>query len=87
MRGIVIHDVAMLVSQYADDTTVFLDEDLNSFNYAVRILKWFEKRSGLAINNEKQKLSNLGLKRQEHTLAGEVWFRMDNYIRNPRNHL
>ena len=53
----------MLVSQYADDTTVFLDEYLNSFNYAVRILKWFEKRSGLAINNDKTKFIKLGASR------------------------
>ena len=63
VKGIVIHDVEMLVSQYADDTTVFLDEDLNSFNYTVRILKWFEGRSGLAINSDKTKVIKLGASR------------------------
>ena len=47
------------MSQYADDTTLFLDEDLNSLNYAVCILKWFEKTSGLAINNDKTKVIQL----------------------------
>ena len=40
-----------------------LYEDLNSFNYAVRILKWFERRSGLAINNDKTKVMTLGASR------------------------
>ena len=53
----------MLVSQYADDTTLFLDEDLKSFNCAVKIFKWFEKRSGLAINNDKTKVVKLGATR------------------------
>ena len=50
----------MLTSQYADDTTLFLNGDLNSLNFTVRILKWFEKVSGLAINNEKTKVVKLG---------------------------
>ena len=54
-----VYDIEMLVSQYADDTTPFLDEDLNSLNYAVQILKCFEKVSGLAINNDKTKVVNI----------------------------
>ena len=41
VKGIEVHDVKMLVSQNADDKSLFLDEDLNSFIYAVKILKWF----------------------------------------------
>ena len=63
VRGIMVHEVEMLVSQYADDTTLFLDEDLKSFNCVVKILKWFEKRSGLAINNDKTKVVKLGATR------------------------
>ena len=50
-----VHNAEMLVSQYADDTNLFM-ENLNSLNYAVRISKWFEKVSGLAINNDKTKI-------------------------------
>ena len=63
VKGIKVHDIEMLVSQYADDTTLFLDEDLKSFNCAVKILKWSEKRSGLAINNNKTKVVKLGATR------------------------
>ena len=51
-----VHDIEMLMSQYADDTTLFFDEDINSYNYAIKFLKWFEKISGLAINNDKTKV-------------------------------
>ena len=60
MKGIQVHDTEMLTSQYADDTTLFLNSDINSLKYAVRILKWFENVSGLAINNEKTKVVKIG---------------------------
>ena len=60
MRGIRVHNVDMLTLQYADDTTLFLNGDLRSLNYAVRILKWYEKISGLAINNDKTKVVKIG---------------------------
>ena len=47
-----MHDTEMLTSQYADDTTLFLDGELKSLNYAVNFLKWYEKVSGLAINKD-----------------------------------
>ena len=54
----------MLVSQYADDTTLFLDEDLNRSNYyTVTILKWFERISGLALYNEKTEVVKIGASR------------------------
>ena len=59
MRGIRVHNVDMLTSQYADDTTLFLNGDLKTLNCTVRILKWYEKISGLAINNEKTKVVKL----------------------------
>ena len=43
VRDIQVHDTEMLVSQYAADTTLFPVKDLNSLNFAVHILKWFEK--------------------------------------------
>ena len=42
----------MKVSQYADNTILFLEEGLNSLNYSVRILKWPKKISCVAIDNK-----------------------------------
>ena len=50
----------LLTSQYADDTTLFLDGELKSLNYTVKILKWYEKVSGLAINKDKTKVVKIG---------------------------
>ena len=60
VKGIQVHDTEMLMSQYADDTTLFLNGDINSLKYTVMILKWFESVSGLAINNEKTKVVKIG---------------------------
>ena len=46
VRGIMVHKVEMLVSQYADDTTLFLDEDLKSFNCVVKISNGLRKGLG-----------------------------------------
>ena len=43
IRGFKVHDTDMLATQYADDSTLFLNWDLNSLNYAVRILKMVRK--------------------------------------------
>ena len=53
IRGIVVHDVEFKLSQYADDTNLFADEDLNSVVHIIKVLKWFKSISGLDINNDK----------------------------------
>ena len=60
VKGIQVHDTEMLTSQYADDTTLFLNGDINSLKYTVRILKWFENVSGLAIYNDKTRVVTIG---------------------------
>ena len=60
VNGIQVHNTEMLTSQYVDDTTLFLNGDINSLKYTARILKWFESVSGLAINNEKTKVVKIG---------------------------
>ena len=59
IRGIAVHDVEFKVSLNTDDTTLFVDEDLNSVVNITRVLKWFKSISGLNINNEKQGKSRL----------------------------
>ena len=63
IRGILIHGTEMKVSQYADCTTLLIEEDLNILNYIIRILKWFENLSGLVINNDKTKVVKVGVSR------------------------
>ena len=58
IRGIVVHEEEFRVSQYADDTTLLVDEDLQSTIStipAIRIFKLFKTISGLDIKKEKPK--------------------------------
>ena len=63
IRGIVVHNEEFRVSQYADDTTLLLDEDYQTMVSVIRILKWFKTVSGLDINKEKTKVVKLGATR------------------------
>ena len=63
VRGIDVHGEEFKVSQYADDTTLLLDEDQQSIVSVIRILKWFKTVSGLDINKEKTKMVKLGASR------------------------
>ena len=58
-----MHDKEFRVSQYADDTTLLVDEDLQSIISIIRILKLFKTVSALDINKEKPKVVKLGATR------------------------
>ena len=62
-RGIVVNDEDFKVLQYADDTTLFVDEDLDNVINIIKILKWFKSVSGLDINN-KIKVVRIGALRE-----------------------
>ena len=47
------HNTEYKAFQYADDTTLLLQKDMNSIVFVLRILKWFKHVSGLEINKEK----------------------------------
>ena len=49
-----MHGEESKVSQYADDTTLMVREDLQSVTNIIS-LKWFKTVSGLDINKEKQR--------------------------------
>ena len=66
IRGIVLHGRESKVSQYADDTTMLLREDLQTITNIVRVLKWFKSVSGLDINKEKTKVVKLGALRDSN---------------------
>ena len=63
IRGIVVHGEESKVSQYADDTTLLVREDLQSVTNIIRVLKWFKTVSGLDINKEKTKVVKFGTTR------------------------
>ena len=66
IRGIVVHGEESKVSQYADDTTLLIREDLSSVTNTIRVLKWFKHISGLDINKEKTKVVKLGATRDSN---------------------
>ena len=63
IKGIKVHGVESKSSQYADDTTLMVEEDLQSIIKIIQVLKWFKTISGLDINREKTKLVKIGASR------------------------
>ena len=53
IKGLLVKDTEIKLSQYADDTTLILDGSEKSLSEALRILESFEKVSGLRLNSKK----------------------------------
>lgn len=60
--GIKIHKIEHVISQYADDTQLFLNASERSLKTALQMLTLFHKISGLKINVEKTKVAWIGSK-------------------------
>jgi uncharacterized protein YccT (UPF0319 family) len=60
IRGITIDGTEYLDSLYADDTSLTLANDQNSFNATIKLLKTFQIGSGLNINMSKTIAIKLG---------------------------
>ena len=62
IRGIRMHGEESKVSQYTDDTTLLVREDIHdqTITNIIRVLNWFKDISGLDINKEKTKVVKLG---------------------------
>ena len=60
IKGITIHNKEHKLSQYADDTTLFLKHEEESIRSCMRTLTEFEWLSGLKVNKEKTKVVQLG---------------------------
>ena len=60
IKGIVRYDREVKLSQYADDTTIYLSGDREGLCGAMRVLEWFRKISGLAINKDKTSVMKIG---------------------------
>ena len=56
IKGIMIDKKEFIVSQYADDTSIFLDGTQKSLSTTMSVLKFYGKISGLNINMEKTKV-------------------------------
>ena len=57
IKGIMISQNEAKISQYADDTTLFLDGSKESLLSALQVLENFRKMSGLKLNNKKNRSS------------------------------
>ena len=76
VKGIHINDKLFLLSQYADDTQIFLDGSESSLRTTLNILHKFYEMSGLKINEEKTKALWIGsMSRSDLQLCQE--FRLD----------
>ena len=60
IKGITIHNKEHKLSQYADDTTLFLKYEEESIRNCMRTLTEFEWLSGLKVNKEKTKVVQFG---------------------------
>lgn len=60
IKGIKLNIKNVMLSQFADDTTVFLDGSERSFRECIRTLKLFATMSGLKINSEKTQVVWIG---------------------------
>ena len=60
IKGIMVYDKEVKLSQYADDTTIYLRGDRESLCGVMRVLDWFKKISGLAINRDKTSVIKRG---------------------------
>ena len=58
--GIEMYGVENKLSQYADDTTIFISAEKECLKNVIRVLDWFKKISGLEVNRDKTKVIKIG---------------------------
>ena len=63
IKGYQIKEMEIKISQYADDTSIFLDGSKESFEQTVQTLSDFSRYSGLKINDDKTKVIWFGCPR------------------------
>ena len=59
IKGLMVKDTEIKLSQYADDTTLILDGSAKSLSEALRVLENFENVSGLRLNTYSKKTEAL----------------------------
>ncbi|GFO43716.1 hypothetical protein PoB_007022100 [Plakobranchus ocellatus] len=68
IEGYTINGTEIKISQYADDTTLFLDGSEATFEKSIETLCEFEKYSGLKMNQDKTKVIWFGSPRPPETI-------------------
>ena len=63
IKGIEVHGTEIIISQYADDTTLILEGSHEDIKRLMSILRWFRNVSGLGINVDKTKAVKIGVTR------------------------
>ena len=68
IKGIMISQNEVKISQYADDTTLFLDGSKESLLSALQVLENFRKMSGLKLNNKKTEALWIGVYKESDVI-------------------
>ena len=76
IKGIETYGIENKLSQYADDTTIFIKAELESLSGVIRVLDWFRKISGLEMNKDKTKVVKIGAIR-DRSISLEGKFGLD----------
>lgn len=79
IKGLKINEIEILLSQFADDTSLFLDGTEKSFTECIGVLNYFASISGLKVNYEKTQVVWIG----SRTNSGMRFMRDSNFIWNP----
>ena len=79
IKGIKLREKEILLSLFADDTTLYLDGTEKSFIEAIKTLDTFSAISGLKINNEKTQIAWIGSSKNSNV----KYMRDKNFIWDP----
>ena len=60
VKGITIGEIRLLLSQFADDTIVYIDYDLSELNAVIDTLMYIERHAGLKISYDKTIVYRIG---------------------------
>ena len=77
IRGIICGDWEIKLTQFADDTTLFLDGTLLSLEAALNTLEIFGSISGLKVNTDKTQIVWIGKKKHCKEKLGSLKFQWD----------
>ena len=73
IKGIKIGNAEVLISQYADDTSIILDGSKKSLDNCLNILKLYARASGLCLNIDKTKVVWIGSKKGSKEKFGDKY--------------
>ena len=73
IKGIKIHDTEFKISQYADDTSIYLDGSSDALNCTLTELDKFANVSGLQINFDKTQVVWIGSKKHSTSPVKTKW--------------